>query len=118
MSEIIQGTDAWKQLRLGKVTASRVADVVAKTKSGYSTSRANYAAQLIADNACAHDFVLGAACPPHWRTIDLATHQVWGFIGNGPPCRGIGCNALGDPRVALTWLEAPLVPAELDASTT
>lgn len=47
--EIIQGSDAWKQLRLGKVTASRVADVVAKTKSGYSTSRANYAAQLIAE---------------------------------------------------------------------
>jgi hypothetical protein len=36
-------------LRLGKVTASRVADVVAKTKSGYSAGRANYAAQLIAE---------------------------------------------------------------------
>lgn len=49
MSEIIQGSDEWKQLRLGRVTASRVADVMAKTKSGYSTSRANYAAQLIAE---------------------------------------------------------------------
>jgi putative phage-type endonuclease len=49
MNDIIQGTDEWKALRLGKVTASRVADVVAKTKSGYSTSRANYAAQLIAE---------------------------------------------------------------------
>jgi putative phage-type endonuclease len=47
--EIIQGSDEWKQLRLGKVTASRVADVVAKTKSGPSASRANYAAQLIAE---------------------------------------------------------------------
>jgi putative phage-type endonuclease len=47
--EILQGSDEWKALRLGKVTASRVADVVAKTKSGYSTSRANYAAQLIAE---------------------------------------------------------------------
>jgi putative phage-type endonuclease len=49
MTEIIQGTDEWKQLRLGKVTASRVADVIAKTKSGYSASRANYMAQLIAE---------------------------------------------------------------------
>jgi putative phage-type endonuclease len=49
MSEIIQGSPEWFALRLGKVTASRVADVVAKTKSGYSTSRANYAAQLIAE---------------------------------------------------------------------
>jgi len=47
--EIIQGSDEWKALRLGKVTASRVADVVAKTKSGYSASRANYMAQLIAE---------------------------------------------------------------------
>ena len=47
--EIIQGSDAWKALRLGKVTASRVADVIAKTKSGYAASRANYMAQLIAE---------------------------------------------------------------------
>jgi putative phage-type endonuclease len=50
MSEIIQGSDEWKQLRLGKVTASRVADVMALTKSGaVSRDRANYAAQLIAE---------------------------------------------------------------------
>ena len=47
--EIIQGSEAWKQLRLGKVTASRVADVIAKTKSGPSASRTNYAAQIIAE---------------------------------------------------------------------
>ena len=47
--EIIQGSDEWKQLRLGKVTASRVVDVIVKTKSGYSASRANYMAQLIAE---------------------------------------------------------------------
>jgi len=49
MREIIQGSDEWKALRLGKVTASRVADVIAKTKTGYSASRANYMAQLIAE---------------------------------------------------------------------
>lgn len=49
MIEIIQGSDEWKALRLGKVTASRVADVIAKTKTGYSASRANYMAQLIAE---------------------------------------------------------------------
>ena len=50
MTEIVtQGSDVWKQLRLGKVTASRVADVIAKTKSGYSASRTNYMAQLIAE---------------------------------------------------------------------
>ena len=46
---IVQGSPEWFAARCGCVTASRVADVVAKTKSGYSTSRANYAAQLIAE---------------------------------------------------------------------
>lgn len=49
MSEIIQGSPEWHALRLGKVTASRVSDVIAKTKTGYSASRANYMAQLIAE---------------------------------------------------------------------
>lgn len=48
-SPIEQGTDAWKAQRLGKVTASRVADVVARTKSGWGASRANYMAQLVAE---------------------------------------------------------------------
>jgi len=49
MDEITQGSPEWKALRCGKVTASRVADVVARTKTGYSASRANYLAQLIAE---------------------------------------------------------------------
>lgn len=39
----------WHAIRCGKVTASRVADVVAKTKSGWGASRANYMAELIAE---------------------------------------------------------------------
>ncbi len=44
-----QGTPEWFAERLGRVTASRVADVVARTKTGWGTSRANYMAQLIAE---------------------------------------------------------------------
>lgn len=47
--EIVQGSAEWHALRCGKVTASRVADVVARTKSGWGASRANYAAELIAE---------------------------------------------------------------------
>ena len=43
---IEQGSDAWHQLRLGKVTASRVADILAKTKTGPSASRNNYLIEL------------------------------------------------------------------------
>lgn len=49
MEEIVQGSPEWKALRCGKVTASRVADVVARTKTGPAASRANYLAQLIAE---------------------------------------------------------------------
>lgn len=41
-----QRTESWFQARLGKVTASRIADLMAKTKSGYSASRDSYMAQL------------------------------------------------------------------------
>jgi len=44
-----QRTPEWYAARLGKVTASRVADIVAKTKTGYSTSRMNYMAELICE---------------------------------------------------------------------
>lgn len=44
-----QKSDEWYSARVGKVTASRVADVVAKTKSGYSASRDNYMAQLVCE---------------------------------------------------------------------
>jgi len=45
----IQGTEEWKQERCGRVTASRMADLMATTRSGYGASRANYMAQLIAE---------------------------------------------------------------------
>lgn len=44
-----QGSSQWMEIRCGKVTASRVADIVAKTKSGPSASRTNYAAQLVSE---------------------------------------------------------------------
>ena len=47
--DVIQKSSEWFQARLGKVTASRVADVIAKTKTGYSASRDNYMAQLICE---------------------------------------------------------------------
>ena len=91
------------------------------------------APQLIADNACAHQFVLGPATSADWRPLDLVEHRVIGVVGPplsdgrpfegrhepaltgivGPPFtggqpgltrEGKGANVLGDPRVALAWL--------------
>ena len=60
-------------------------------------------AQLIADNACAHLFVLGPAATADWRAMDLVeerpvtTMRRQQYVGHGK-------NVLGDPRVALAWL--------------
>ena len=46
---IEQGSVEWHALRCGKVTASRIGDMMARTKSGWGASRANYKAQLVAE---------------------------------------------------------------------
>jgi 2-keto-4-pentenoate hydratase len=61
------------------------------------------AVQLIADNACAHQFVLGPPAAADWRGMDLAAHPVRGSV-DGAVAEGRGANALGDPRLALAWL--------------
>jgi len=70
-----QHSPEWYAARLGKVTASRVADLMAKTKSGYSASRANYMAELICERLTltqAETFTnaamqWGTECEPHAR---------------------------------------------------
>ncbi|MDX2157252.1 MAG: fumarylacetoacetate hydrolase family protein [Hyphomicrobiaceae bacterium] len=77
-------------------------------------------AQLIADCACARDFVLGTPAPDAWRSIDLARHAVHGRIIGRLERDGIGSNVLDDPRLALAWivnelsaLGIPLEPGEI-----
>jgi 2-keto-4-pentenoate hydratase len=60
-------------------------------------------AQLIADNACAHLFVLGPAAKADWRSLDLIEHRPRITLG-GREFIGHGKNVLGDPAVALAWL--------------
>ncbi|MEA2900049.1 MAG: 2-keto-4-pentenoate hydratase [Bradyrhizobium sp.] len=60
-------------------------------------------AQLIADNACAHLFVLGAPTAADWRAVDLVEQRPVVTL-RGERFVGYGGNVLGDPRVALAWL--------------
>lgn len=61
------------------------------------------AAQIIADNACAHLFVLGAPTTANWRALDLVEEKPVITL-RGKQFIGHGKNVLGDPRIALTWL--------------
>jgi 2-keto-4-pentenoate hydratase len=60
-------------------------------------------AQLIADDACAHLFMLGKAATG-WRDLDLARYPVTGRVTGRLEREGSGANVLGDPCLALAWL--------------
>lgn len=46
---MIQGSEEWHAARLGKATASRIADIMATTKTGPGAARKNYHAELVAE---------------------------------------------------------------------
>jgi len=92
-----------------------VLDAVASLHTGLEVPDSRYAdfarageAQLLADNACAGQFVLGPASVADWRAIDLAMHRVHGRVrrpdGSSWTREGTGANVLDDPRLALAWL--------------
>ena len=78
-----QGSDEWFAARIGKVTASRVSDILAKTKSGYAASRANYMAELLCER-------LTGQRGPTYQTPAMA----WG-TANEPLARQAFINSTG-----------------------
>jgi 2-keto-4-pentenoate hydratase len=60
--------------------------------------------QLIADDACAHRYLLGPEAPGLWRRLDLSEHGVHCLVVGRYERDGNGGNVMGDPRRALTWL--------------
>ena len=101
--------------RAAPYTADEVLDAVASLHPAFEAPDSRYAeftragqAQLIADAACCGPFVLGPAAPELWRQLDLRSHGVRASVSNDSGVRftreGEGRAALGDPRVALTWL--------------
>ncbi|HEV8390471.1 MAG TPA: fumarylacetoacetate hydrolase family protein [Dongiaceae bacterium] len=60
-------------------------------------------AQIVADDAFASWFLLGAEVRD-WRRLDLSMQRVRVLKNGTVVAEGAGANALGDPRIALTWL--------------
>ncbi len=75
------------------------------------------APQIIADNACAHLFMLGPAVDADWRGIDLASYEVSATLNGTTTIKGVGSNVLGDPRVALAWLVNELSGLDIPVET-
>ena len=77
-------------------------------------------AQLLADCACAHHFMLGQAAPDTWRNLDLSRQKVHAKStkpdGTTWTRNGSGEAVLGDPRIALTWVVNELTSQGLTLS--
>jgi len=113
-----QRTEEWFSARLGKVTASRVADVLAKIKSGESASRKNYKMELVVQrltNKVGESFTNAAM---EWGTeqepfarmayeADTGTFvKEEGFVDH-PTIEGFGCSPDGIVGEGLIEIKAP-----------
>ena len=106
MPELVQGTADWLQIRCGKLTASRVAEALAKTKSGWGAGRDNVMAQLIAERLTGQPMETytnaamqwGTATEPQAREAYAAatfyTVTQVGFVHH-PTIEGFGCSPDG-----------------------
>ena len=72
-----QGTDAWHLARLGRVTASRIADVLATIKSGEAAARANYRAELVAERLTGKRQESYSNAAMQWGTETEPLARVW-----------------------------------------
>lgn len=79
-----QGSSEWHQARLGRATASRFIDIMAKIKSGESAGRKNYRAELVAERLTGErvDFFQSAAMAWGTETEPLARLRYSLITGN------------------------------------
>jgi len=120
-----QRTAEWHQARLGKVTASRVADVMAKTKTGYSASRENYMHELLvqrltgepAESYCSAAMQWGIDMEPeaiaYFEYLTGATVTPVGFIDH-PEIKNFGASPDGLVWDALIEVKCPDTKTHLD----
>lgn len=93
-----QGTDEWLAERLGCASASRFSDIIAKTKSGPSTSRRNYMVELAAERLTGQ---------PTWHFTNAA--MKWGTDHEAPACGAyewlLDCQLQESPFVRHTQID-------------
>lgn len=82
---MIQGSQEWLEARLGRVTASRIADLTARTKSGWGASRANYMAELLVERLTGAPAERYTNAAMEWGTATEGDARVaYEFIAGSP----------------------------------
>lgn len=124
---MIQGTQEWHLARVGKLTASRIGDAIAKTKSGWSTSRNNLMAQLVCERitGCPTDSYVSPAMqwgkdvePQARAAYSLQVGEDVAEVGFIDHPSIAWCGASPDGLVGsdgLVEIKAPLTSTHLDA---
>lgn len=98
MSDPGKESDEWAQSRLGKLTASRMADAIAKTKAGWSTSRQKYMIELMAER------FTGMSADAY-----LNSAMLWG-IETEPAARAAYEAQSGYPVIKAPFVDHPVIP--------
>jgi putative phage-type endonuclease len=123
--EIKQGTEEWHQIRLGKVTASRVADVMSKVKSGESAGRKNYKMDLVVERLTNNPTGSFSSPAMQWgtETEPLARMAYEAFTGvfvdqvafcNHPTIKNFGCSPDGVVGDGLMEIKCPNTTTHID----
>lgn len=96
---IIQGSDEWRAQRLGKVTASRIADLTAKTKTGWGAGRANYMAELLVERLTGEPTIGFTNAAMQWGTEqEPEARAAYQFMRD---CTVEECGFFDHPRITM-----------------
>lgn len=81
----VQGSPEWFAERCGKVTASRMGDLMARTKTGYGASRGNYMAELVAERLTGKPAERFSNDAMRWGTDhEGEARDLYAFMTNSP----------------------------------
>lgn len=136
MNEIVQRSELWFAARTGCVTASRIADVVARTKTGWGAARKAYLHDLVLERLTSEHVLSGTGAARRWGEevepeakiayefyrdtpivdVGFVSHQDIGWTGASPDGL-VGEDGLVEfkcPTVSvhLETLDAEIVPPE------
>src|SRR5262245_18873806 len=76
----LQRTEDWHVARVGKLTASRFSDAIAKTKTGWGASRANYMAELISERLTGVPYPQYRSTAMQWgEEVEAAARAAYAF---------------------------------------
>lgn len=128
--DVEQGSDAWISLRLGKVTASRIADVMAKGRgNAEAASRRNYRAQLVAERLTGQVADSFVSYEMQWGTEhEPAARECYEFLksvtveqvafADHPKFKMAGASPDGLPPGGLLEIKCPNTATHIDMLTT